>query len=58
MSEVFSTPEFEAAFTYTGQDLGAVWTKTETKFRLWAPTADAAQVNLYHSGDSMNHDRL
>ena len=58
MSEVFSTPEFEAAYTYTGNDLGATWTRAETKFRLWAPTANAAQVNLFRTGDSMNRDRL
>ena len=58
MSEVFSSAEFEAKYTYTGNDLGAVWTPSETKFRLWAPTADAAQVNLFRSGDALANDRL
>ena len=58
MSEVFSSAEFEAKYTYTGNDLGAVWTPSETKFRLWAPTADAAQVNLFRSGDALVNDRL
>ncbi len=58
MFEVFSTPEFEAAYTYTGNDLGAVWTPSETKFRLWAPTAEAAQVNLYRTGDPNRNDRI
>jgi len=57
MPEVYSTPEFEAMYTYTGNDLGAVWTPSETRFRLWAPTADAAQLNLFLTGDPNNHDR-
>ncbi len=58
MSHVFSSPEFEAAYTYTGNDLGATWNPTQTTFRLWAPTANAAQVNLYRTGDSQHNDRL
>ena len=50
MSEVFSTKEFEAAYTYDGNDLGAAWQPDKTVFRLWAPTADAAMVSLYRSG--------
>ena len=50
MSEVFSTKEFEAAYTYDGNDLGATWQPDKTVFRLWAPTADAAMVSLYRSG--------
>ncbi|MDD6215270.1 MAG: type I pullulanase, partial [Roseburia sp.] len=41
---------FEEKYTYTGDDLGATWTKEKTTFRVWAPTADAVKVNLYESG--------
>lgn len=58
MSNLYSTPEFEAKFTYSGNDLGATWSKDQTSFRLWAPTADAAQVNLYRSGDAYLSDRM
>ena len=58
MSHPYSSPEFEAKFTYSGHDLGATWTKEQTFFRLWAPTADAAQVNLYRTGDALNSDRI
>ena len=51
MADIFSSPEFEAAFTYTGSDLGATWTKASTRFRLWAPTAKSVKVKLYHSGN-------
>ncbi len=50
MIDPFSTPDFEAAYTYDGHDLGAAWTPEKTTFRLWAPTADAANVLLYRSG--------
>ena len=56
MSKFYSTPDFEAAFTYHGNDLGAVWSKDTTIFRLWAPHADAVTVNLYQSGNPDAND--
>ena len=50
MHTMYSTKEFEEAYTYTGTDLGAVWTKERTRFRVWAPTADAVYLKLYASG--------
>ena len=47
----FSTKAFEEAFSYTGDDLGVVWTPAETRFRLWAPTADKVVLNLFAQGD-------
>ena len=58
MSNIFSTPEFESAYTYTGNDLGAVWTPKQTAFRVWAPTADKVWVNLYASGTPGTDDLL
>ncbi len=58
MYEVYSTPEFEQQYTYTGQDLGAFWTPQETSFRLWAPTAEAVTINLYRSGTPDTDDLL
>ena len=52
----YSTDEFEAEFTYEGNDLGAVWTKESTTFRVWAPTATAVMVNLYETGDPASPD--
>ena len=46
----YSTAAFEDAYTYGGDDLGAVWTAEKTTFRVWAPTADAVSVHLYASG--------
>lgn len=50
-SNLYSTAEFEEEYTYTGNDLGANWSKEGTEFKLWTPTADAAAVCLYQSGD-------
>ena len=58
MFEAFSSPEFEAKYTYHGNDLGAVWTPGETTFKLWAPTADQAKVRLYRSGNPDAADML
>ena len=58
MLEIYSTEQFEAEFTYTGNDLGATWTKEKTSFRLWAPTAIGVKVNLYQSGTPGEKDRI
>lgn len=60
----FSTKEFEKANFYQDNDLGAVWTKDATQFRVWAPTAEKVILKLYRSGNgedmqksvSMNKD--
>ncbi|MDF2905868.1 MAG: pullulanase, type [Herbinix sp.] len=53
-TNVFSTEEFEKAFYYEGNDLGAIWSKDKTSFRLWAPTASNVALNLYEKGVQMN----
>lgn len=58
MPDYYSTVGFEEAYTYTGNDLGATWTKESTTFRLWAPTAETAQVNLYKSGTAGTDDLI
>ena len=58
MSDVFSSPEFEAKYTYHGHDLGATWSPVQTVFKLWAPTAEAVQLRLYQSGDPNNTDLI
>jgi pullulanase len=58
MPIVYSTEEFESKFTYSGNDLGFTYSKDETAFRLWAPTAESAFVNLYTSGDPWEKDLI
>lgn len=57
MPNVYSTEEFEQEYTYTGDDLGAVWTAEKTVFKVWVPLADAVYVNLYETGDASADDR-
>ena len=58
MPNVYSTASFEDAYTYEGDDLGAVWTAEKTTFRLWAPTAADVKVNLYESGTAGTKDLI
>ncbi len=51
MPEYFSSKEFEDAYTYEGDDLGAAYTAEKTTFRVWAPTAQKLEVNLYDAGN-------
>lgn len=46
----YASEDFEKAFTYHGNDLGAVWSRNCTRFRVWAPTARSASVRIYRSG--------
>lgn len=36
---------------YEGNDLGAVYSKDQTSFRLWAPTAESVSICFYANGD-------
>lgn len=53
----YSTDEFEEAYTYTGNDLGATYTKAKTSFRVWAPTAESVKVNIYTNGTAGVNDK-
>ena len=58
LPNIYSTAGFESDYTYTGDDLGANWTAEKTTFRVWAPTASAAAVNLYKSGTAGTNDLI
>ena len=58
MPIIFSTDKFEEKYTYTGDDLGATYTKEKTTFRVWAPTADAVMVRLYENGTAGTNDLI
>ena len=51
LPEYYSSEEFESQYTYDGDDLGATYTKEKTSFRVWAPTADKIELNIYEKGD-------
>ena len=52
LAKLYDSPEFAAKYTYTGNDLGNTYSKTETKMRLWAPTATAVKVVTYAKADT------
>ncbi|MDY0075447.1 MAG: type I pullulanase [Acholeplasmataceae bacterium] len=47
---IYDSDEFEQAFSYEGDDLGAIVEGGKTTFRLWAPVSNAVTLNLYTSG--------
>ena len=55
---VYASKRFAQEFTYAGNDLGAIWSKKKTSFKVWAPTAEAVQLALYKSGTPGTEDRL
>ena len=54
---VYASKRFNKEFTYEGADLGAVWSKKSTTFKVWAPTAEDVKVALYRTGDASKPDR-
>lgn len=46
----FDSTAFRRRFHYSGNDLGATWSRAQTKFRLWAPLADGVDLVFYKEG--------
>ncbi len=46
---LYGTDRFEKYYTYDGQ-LGPIYTKEKTTFRLWAPMAARVELRLYYMG--------
>ena len=51
-SALYDSPAFAEKYTYTGDDLGATYSKEKTAFRLWAPTAKSVTLITYSSAES------
>ena len=49
-NKVFATTKFEDVYHYDGE-LGAIYTKDSTEFKLWAPTASEVKLNLFDAGN-------
>lgn len=47
---IYDTEEFTEAYNYDGT-LGVEYTKAQSKFTVWAPTANDVKLNIYDSGD-------
>lgn len=50
--QMFESREFEEKYTYAGNDLGAVYEKEKTTFKVWAPTAEKVILHLYTAGST------
>lgn len=48
--KLFDSPEFIQYDNYLGHDLGASYSKESTAFKVWAPTAERVNLNLYTTG--------
>jgi len=49
---IYNTTEFKNAFTYNGKDLGAIYTPSQTTFKLWAPTSSRVILRVYRGGST------
>lgn len=54
----FESDRFEQEYYYDGTDLGCTLYENETRFRVWAPSAEQVSLNLYRSGDSKADDLM
>jgi pullulanase len=55
ISPIFDTDDFNIGYKYDGQ-LGAIYSKTSTLFRLWAPSSTSVKLNIYNSGTPLSID--
>lgn len=46
--------DFSKYPVYNGKDLGITYSPQRSNFRIWAPTASAAELKLYHAGTGNN----
>lgn len=49
VSAIYASPAFEKQYSYDG-DLGALYTKSSTTFRVWSPVSRSIKLRIYRSG--------
>ena len=49
VSSLYSSPAFEKQFAYDGE-LGAIYSKENTTFRVWSPVSKSITLRIYRSG--------
>ena len=49
VSNLFDSTEFNEAYTYNGE-LGALYTKEATTFKVWSPVSQTIKVRIYDNG--------
>lgn len=58
LAGLFASQEFEDAFYYPGSDLGFTYSPSSTSFRVWAPTAAAAELLVYSDDSEKSAGRV
>ena len=53
---LYDTDRFNLYYNYSGNDLGATYSKEETTFKVWAPTSSRVLLYLYDSGTPSTFD--
>ena len=56
LAKLYDSADFAEKYTYTGSDLGNTYSKSETKFRVWAPTAKSVSLVTYAKSDSADSE--
>lgn len=51
LKQLYTTSEFQEAYTCDRKDLGVVCTTEGTSFLLWSPLAEQVTLRLYHDGE-------
>ena len=46
ISDVVDFPDFDERFAYDGDDLGPIYQKEATNFKVWAPLAESVSLRL------------
>lgn len=58
LTDVPTFPEFDKLFNYDGDDLGATYTKEETRFALWAPLASKVILKIAFDEHGVTYHRM
>ena len=53
LAKLYDSADFTAKYTYAGDDLGNTYSKSSTKFRVWAPTAKSVSLVTYAKADDL-----
>ena len=55
VSDVVDFPDFDKRYAYDGDDLGPIYTKEATNFKVWAPLAESLSIRLI---DCENNEKI
>jgi len=55
---ITKTDRFDNEFYYDGNDLGCHFTKGQTKFALWAPTASRVKIEIEKNGSIQDYEMI